>query len=534
MISFSKTIRTVLCFLLVICAGSATAYQWTGVREVVGTKDKIEIRVGKSPLPIRIVELQPYESIESATNKPAVLEVKPTRGKTVSIPRFDGKRDRLYSSFVAIADNRPLGEKRFVEKWNGISQFTEPYPKSKSKKGLQLHMIDDAIALGVKHAALNLNFAYFISLTPRTNDIAWEMDGRTFHFRRDFVEHFDQRVKTLSDDGMTVTLILLYYKNADPELNKIMLHPQYHDPSPNDLSAFNTKTPEGLAWFKACMEFIAHRYSQPDARYGRAVDFVVGNEVNSHWFWANMGRVSMEEFAQDYHRAVRISHAAVRKFSSTSRVFISLEHHWTKRYPGGDATQAFPAKPFMEYFAKLSNTHGNFDWHVAFHPYPENLFESRTWNDKSAHMNFDSPRITFKNIEILPEYMKQSDLQCNGKTRRIILSEQGFHSNETEEGELWQAAAYCYAYYKIDRIEGIDSFILHRHVDHGNEGGLNLGLWRRKKETVTDPDSKKPIYDVFKKADTAEWEKAFEFALPVIGIKSWKEIDPKKSDQIKR
>ena len=41
---------------------------------------------------------------------------------------------------------------------------------------------------------------------------------------------------------------------------------------------------------------------------------------------------------------------------------------------------------------------------------------------------------------------------------------------------------------------------------------------------MADPDLPKPIYDVFKAADTAEWAAAFEFALPVIGIKSWDEL----------
>ena len=33
----------------------------------------------------------------------------------------------------------------------------EPYPRTTSKKGLQVEMVDDAIALGVQHAALNLD-----------------------------------------------------------------------------------------------------------------------------------------------------------------------------------------------------------------------------------------------------------------------------------------------------------------------------------------------------------------------------------------
>ena len=64
-------------------------------------------------------------------------------------------------------------------------------------------------------------------------------------------------------------------------------------------------------------------------RQAQEAGHAVGNEVNSRWYWSNMGRVSMEQFAQDYLRTVRICHTAVRKFSSSARVFISLG----ARYP---------------------------------------------------------------------------------------------------------------------------------------------------------------------------------------------------------
>ena len=93
-------------------------------------------------------------------------------------------------------------------------------------------------------------------------------------------------------------------------------------------------------------------------------------------------------------------------------------------------------------------------------------------------------------------------------------------------GELWQAAAYAYAYYKTANLPDIDSFILHRHVDHGAEGGLNLGLWTRdtKGRSHADPVAKKKIYGVFQDADTPGWKDAFEFALPVIGIQKWEKL----------
>lgn len=482
------------------------------------------------------MELAPYENATNASQRPVLARINKSGRFKIQVPRFDGERDRLYSGFVALGNDGPMGTARHVEEWKGVSKFTDPHPKSPSKKGLQVQMVDDAIALGVKHAALNVNFGNLVTLQPENDDLVWKMDGRTFHFRRGAIGHLDQQVKPLSDAGMTVTFILLSYEGGDGALNKLLLHPNYTG-SPERLGAFNTSTAEGLAWFKATTEFLANRYSDRGTSkkepypHGRVVNFIVGNEVNSHKWWANMGPVTMEQFADDYLRTVRTCHAAVRKFSSSARVFISLEHHWNIRFPSGDATQAFPGRPFVDYFNQQAKAGGDFDWHVAYHPYPENLFECRTWNDKSATFADDTPRITFKNLEMLPRYFRRPELLCGGKPRRIILSEQGFHSPDKPEGELWQAAAYCYAYYKVSKMNEIDSFILHRHVDHGAEYGLKLGLWRRdeKSPSPCQPQAKKPMYEAFRLADTPDWEKAFAFALPVIGVKSWQEIQPERS-----
>ena len=377
-------------------------------------------------------------------------------------------------------------------------------------------MVDDALALGIKHAALNVNFAQLLDLS----------EPGKLKPNLHYLEQLDRQVKPLSDSGAVVSLILLYYRSGSEALDKIMLHPKYDPAAPNNLSAFNLATPDGAAAFSACVEFLASRYSGATSDHGRVWNYIVGNEINSHWFWYNMGRTSMEELADNYLAAVRACHSAVRRFSANARVYLSLEHHWKIRYPGGDAQQSFAGRPFLEYFAQKARGGGDFDWHLAFHPYPENLFECRTWKDKSATHSPETPRITFKNIEQLTQFMGRSELLYHGKPRRIILSEQGFHSPDSEEGQLRQAAAYAYAYQKIRNLEGIDSFILHRHVDHGQEGGLNLGLWTRNRDSKNpaEPAKKKRIYLVFKAADTSGWEEAFQFALPVIGIKNWAEI----------
>ncbi len=408
------------------------------------------------------------------------------------------------------------------------SRYAEPYPVAASKKGLQVEDVDDALALGVKHAALNVNLSELVDVHAGGADDgqpAWEFEGRRYRFHAAPLERLDRRIAALSERGVIVHLIILAYASGDPRVNEVLLHPAYDAAAPNRLGAFNAATPEGRAHLAATMEFLAERWSRPDRRYGRVVGYIIGNEVNSHWWWSNRGRATMEEFADDYLAAVRLMHAAVRRQSSWARVSISLEHHWTIRYAAGDERQAFPGKAFVDYFAVQARAGGDFDWHVAYHPYPEDLFDPAFWEDATAEPHEDSPRITFKNLEVLARYFEREELLFEGRPRRIILSEQGFHSSPGAEGERLQAAAYCLAYKQVERLPGIDAFILHRHVDHPHEGGLNLGL-RVRDPATGGPGRPKPIYECFRLADTPQWRAAFEFALPIVGLRDWDEREP--------
>ena len=53
------------------------------------------------------------------------------------------------------------------------SRYTEPYPTAKSKKGLQVEIVEDALSLGVKHAALNFNLSQLIDGASWMNAAAY-------------------------------------------------------------------------------------------------------------------------------------------------------------------------------------------------------------------------------------------------------------------------------------------------------------------------------------------------------------------------
>lgn len=402
----------------------------------------------------------------------------------------------------------------------------DPFPTPATKKGLQVQMIDDALALGVGHAALNLNLTALVDPTNNPSSVRWTSGGKEFAFSLPVVEDLDRRVKPLSDNGVVVYLILLTYASNDPARDALMLHPAYargqKDTGP--IGMFNVTSDDGIAWLTAAMEFLAARYSGHNADQGRVWGYIAGNEVNSHWYWSNMGHATLDEVVTTYEKSVRLIHTAVRKSSTHARVYLSLEHYWAKRYPAGTETQSVPGRDFLQAFAALARKQGDFDWHLAHHPYPEPLTDCRFWKDrKHSPHSPDAEVVSFRNLEVLCDFLATEPMTFQGKPRRVIFSEQGFHCDNRKTGERDQAAAYALAYVNVARLDLVDAFILHRHVDHSGEGGLNLGLWTNKPDSIATPDRKRQMYDVFLAAGTANQDKVFEFALPVFGAKTWDE-----------
>lgn len=499
-----------------------------GVTRVEVSGGSVSVALSGLTGPFDLVELRPEQ--DEADFEAAPVVHRGSGSGVVALERFPSEgavlRDRIVAGYCAVVPDgrggrRPLGTTRRAEAFQGAARRHPPVVQAASRKGLQVQMVDDAIALGVRHAALNVNLTSLPDLHPGADSYEWRSQGRLFHFRKSAVDAIP--VKPLSDAGAVVTLILLAYESGDPERDAVALHPGYSRRAPNHLGAFNTVTREGAAWFEATVGFLADRFSDPSARHGRASYFIVGNEVTAHWYWANEGEVPADVFIADYERTVRLANAAASSSSDSIRVFLSFDHHWNLVY-GDNPNRAIAGRRLLDGFNRVARMRGDFDWHLAYHPYPENLFNPRTWLDKTATSDPGTPRITFRNLEVLTGYLRRPEFLRDGKARRVILSEQGFHSDGTPEGERLQAAAYAYAWKKVEALEGIDAFILHRHVDHGQEGGLNLGLWRHKPGTVSEPDTRKPIYEVFRWADTDRCEDVFRFALPVVGLTNWEQL----------
>ncbi|MFM7181764.1 MAG: DUF5722 domain-containing protein [Verrucomicrobiales bacterium] len=400
----------------------------------------------------------------------------------------------------------------------------EPFPKPPNIKGLQVQMTSDALSLGIHHAAINVNLSALLDLSGQPGNPTRTVGTHTFGFNRVYLESLDKQIKPLSDAGVVVYAILLAYPTKDPEKDAILLHPGHRKDYKFGIGGFNAGTEIGRAWTIAVTELLAERWSGRDSSHGRVWGWIVGNEVNSHFQWYNIGNVTLEEATESYARAFRLFHQSLRKSSASARLYISFDHHWSIGMHNVDPLEAKTGRGFLDAFAAAIRREGDLDWHVAWHPYPEDLGNPRTWNDPTVTREASTPKITFKNLEVLAAYLKRPELLYQGSPRRIILSEQGFHTLGLPDGEKIQAAAFAYAWEKCQRVPLVDAFIYHRHVDHAHEGGLRLGLWRNKPGSIADPAAKKEIYDLFQKAGTPAWNEAAAALLPTTGLRTWDDL----------
>ena len=403
-----------------------------------------------------------------------------------------------------------------------------PHPTKSSPKGLQVQMIPDALELGIHHANLNIRLNALLSPVKeaKPGQLTASADGFTFVLNQKYVEGMDRQIKPLSDKGVVVSLIVTTSRSPNERIRKLTIHPKA-DPVKGTTMASDTVTPEGRACYKALTEFIARRWSSADAKYGRVWGWIVSNEVNSHNEWHQMGPATVEEVVTQYEDQVRLAWESLRQHSTNARIYISMEHHWTAKNHR-DPLQACPGRTLLELFAKRARERGDFDWNLAFHPYPSNLRDARTWLDKVS-FNDNTPKVTFKNLEVLTKKLATTEMLYAGKPRRLSFTEQGFDLPNRPEGLAEQAAAYAYAWEKVVRLgDTVDAFHYHRHVDHSLEGGLRFGLWSNKPGTISQPDQKRPIWHLLKAVDTPEWKASAEPYLKTCGLKSWDELAPKK------
>lgn len=501
----------------------------------VGAND-IEIAgdIGKEAGNLFVVEAQLWQDVVHAAALPHLAPVRhqPDGTFAVRVPRFaaegDAQRDRLLSRWLLVragkGGDEPLSAAHYAD--TVTARHDWPEKKARSKKGLggfiaqRPEAVADLDALGIDSVTVNLFLSRFLHARPSAKTMPFSYRGQTFHADRPEVEKLDRTLLVAAQRQALVFGILLVAKADAWEhpLGAIMQHPDCEPTATYSMA--NVTSAEGIAHYAALLDFLAERYSRPGAPFGRIHHWIVHNEVDAGWVWTNCGDKPPLLYMDQYHKSMRLTQLIARHYDPHARAYISLTHYWT-----WTASHHYtPGREVLEHLLAFSRTEGDFDWGIAHHPYPESLREPKTWLDRRATFSFNTPLITFKNIEVLDAWVRQPSQRFLGQqVRSVHLTEQGPNSPDYSPRALEeQAAAMAYLWQKIRPLDAIEGFQFHNWADNRREGGLRIGL-RRFSDDETAPLGPKPIWHVYRVLDTAEEEKATAFALPLIGLKDWSE-----------
>ncbi|MBF0431110.1 MAG: hypothetical protein HQK83_07520 [Fibrobacteria bacterium] len=465
----------------------------------------------------QLLELWPFQQYSSQDSYRVMWEGNQTH---ILAGRFDGSRDVMFNKYQLInkSTRAAIGGYHYVTEFEMGTSRSFPLMHNSEKKGLSnVEDLDDAIALGTKHVHINIGLGRFVVRGVSTK-YRINVNGETVYFSEEFVNILDSEIKKFTDNNINVFIVLLNYvgKNDSSSLRP----PGFvvaDETKPGHWAGFNVTSGQGIKYLRGSVEFLADRYTREDKKYGQICTIILGNEINMHYAWYNLGEVSNESLLEQYHTAMRITDISMRKHHRLLRQHVPTAYYWDSTWHS--PTWGISARNLYKGLQERSEAGGNFPWNLAIHPYPVNLFFATWWVDPSPIRSFSTLQLTMKNIEVLPVFLRHENIRYKGDLRGIDITEQGYHNMDTSLAEQkMQAAAYACAFNKVKNMPEIGAYIYHRHVSDTAEGGLDLGLW-----TWDNPPQKKYIYEVFKQSETPGQESAYEFAKPILGINNWKE-----------
>lgn len=530
--------------------------------EVVANLDKVYLSlgsdesVGEGTADIVRMKAFEYHSADNykgistnVTNGKVVGEYEIGTKNVIEADRFDPDGyDHLYDKYYLVdKNNNILKGPVYATDIEAVSKEEPSNILVASKKGVLVESDDYIEELGVSNVTINLEISSFFYpnekyddkgnlvpvAPPTSNFIEFESNGKTYYFRQDVVSGFSEKIKKFYDLGMQSTVIVYAVSVDNQELFPRNL--TYYPWSTKDtiLMGLNTSNELGFGYYVAMMEYLASEHSKDSFYNGCINTFVIGNEIDYAKSYNRMekNQTDFKVYMEEYSRLLRLSNLAVRKYCEDMHVATTFTHAFAKEgYTlWGKQVQCYAPKQMIEFLNAKSKLEGDYDWGIAAHPYCAALCSTSVFEYDTDYFiyhgrmsnDFNTDLLTFSNLEVFDMYLSQEELQFNGVTRSIYLTEGGVSSSgyygdtskrdDETEAENMQAGLIAALWYKISQIDSIKCFNYYRLIDCAGDGGegTKYGL-------LTADLRKKPSFEVWKYIDTQYSQKVAEKYLKYI------------------
>lgn len=393
--------------------------------------------------------------------------------------------------------------------------------KPVSKKGVGAGLGDtymhDLDSLDAKNITCNIVITTLIAQSPIfAHSVEYSYGGKTYYIDGGAIAEWDRHLTYYQQRDIAVSAIILVTPSAsDGTLSHVFCHPDYNG---GYYSMPNMTTMESINAYAAILNYLASRYN--GSGHGRIEHWIMHNEVDMGTTWTNMGSPAEPVYIDEYVKSMRLCYNIVRQYDQHAFILGSYTHDWTVGAGG------YSCKNMLEQTVQYSTREGDFHWGVAAHPYPQDLSKPEFWkNDKQSTGSQNSPYVTFKNLEVINEWILDPAHFYNGSEKRaLFLSENGTNSPSYSDKDLaLQAAGACWAWKKANALKGIDAIMWHNWMDNRVEDGLRIGL-HFFPDDETHPGGRKPVWHVWRAAGTALEDSIMNPYMGMMGLGSWNDI----------
>ena len=502
---------SVACMTPAVTVASAKKASTSMKVSVTSTAVKIKVSKATSSGTLYAFDANTYASKDSlkgqgkSSKGTKIGTIKKGQTKTFTTDRTSSTGyDNLYKKYYLLSGSKIIKGPVYA---TSIASKSSKTFSQKTKKGLFVEnntsYLSTAKSLGAASTTLNIDLAsilYKDAASAPSNAIQFQSNGKTYYFNPTTIGRYDAFVKKAYSNNIRVVGIAVPFYTSNRTTYPTTL--RYNSPKSKATLGTNTSNATGRDYYIAMMEFLASRYS--NSKNGYISTYVISNEIDfTHYFYATS---NFNKYMEEYSRSLRLANLAVKKFGKNIDVAVPFTHYWAKsasQMYKECPTASFAPKKMVNWLAKQTNARGAYNWGLAPHPYGViNTKSNMALGDSSAKLkgkktltgDYNSPEITFTNLEVYDRYLGTSAMKYNGKKRSVYLTESGCSSSTmTSTGLNEQAATLAMAYYKIANLSSIKCFNYYRLKDHKEEAAnhLTCGL-------IKANGKKKPAYTVFK------------------------------------
>ncbi|MDR2704602.1 MAG: DUF5722 domain-containing protein [Planctomycetaceae bacterium] len=438
--------------------------------------------------------------------------------------KAEDKHDRLLSGWVIVrklnTEYELLSALHYVDDIEAKTDLEPMIPRTLKGIGGCPMNHRDMIDLDIASVTFNILLDRILYTEAGSGRIPYTYAGKTYYADiNNHLKEIDRDMAIAGERGWMVSVILLIPVNRSGNKNSwlgLAAHPETEGNAAFSMPNFTSR--EGSEAYAATINFLAERYSTE--KQGRIHRWIIHNEIQNGFYWSNAGRKTKETYMNLYQKSMRTVQLLACLYDPNAKTLISLDHDWNRT---GDP-RGYRGKELLDLLVNFSRKEGDFEWGIAYHPYAQDINNPRTWEDSQAIYSYNTPFLTFKNLEVLDAWTSQEKVLYRGKPREIQFTEQGLNSPDYSEKSLRdQAAAMVYTWKKIEKMKNVTAFQYHLWADVYEEGGLKLGL-RKYHDTPGDPHGKKPIWYLFQAYGTSQWEEVSNPYKTVLGINDWEEV----------